>query len=64
MGVYLFRRRTLVQRDETMQQVITSCIIVVAAIIIGKIVAQWGMRELLSEEINLVQEQDLDNQPR
>jgi hypothetical protein len=59
VGIYLLRGGTLVERDETMQQVVTGIIVVVAASIIGEIVAQWGPREFLSEQINLVQEEDL-----
>lgn len=59
MSIYLFGGGALVQGYETMQQVVTGSIIVVATSIIGEIVAQWRPRELLGKQIDLVQEENL-----
>lgn len=41
VGVYLLRRRALVERHEPVQKVVACCVIIVATSIIGEVVAQW-----------------------
>lgn len=64
MGVYLLGCSTLVEGYETMQQVVTSGIIVITTIVVWEIFAQWGPRELLCKQINLVQKEDLTGRAR
>lgn len=59
MCVYLLGCSALIEGYETMQQVVTSSIIVITTIVIWEIFAQGGSRELLSKQINLVQKEDL-----
>jgi len=54
MSIYLFRRSALVERDETVQQVITSGIVIITTRIIWEIITQRGARKFFGKKINLV----------
>ena len=41
MRVNLLRRGALVEGDEAVEQVVACCVVVVAAGVIGEVVAQW-----------------------
>lgn len=43
---------------EPPEQVLRSAIDIVAARIVGEVIAQWGTRQLLAEEIDFVQEEN------
>jgi hypothetical protein len=43
---------------ESPEKILGRSVHIVAARVIWEVVAQWGARELLSEEIDLVQEED------
>jgi len=47
---------------EPPEKILGCSVHIVAARVIWEVVAQWGARELLSEEIDLVQEED-DTRP-
>jgi len=55
MRVYLLRGRALIERDEAVEEVITRGLVVIPSLIIGEVVTKRRARELLSEEIDLVQ---------
>lgn len=57
----------LVKRDESVQDVVASCSIVWATLVVGEVILHGADRELLLESVDLVQEQDnrcLDKPPR
>ena len=62
MRVDLLAGSTLVQADETMQEVVASRVVVVTTSVIREVVAQRRVRELLGEHVDLVQEQDLERE--
>lgn len=41
MRIDLFRRRALIERHESVQKVLASCVVVVSALVIREVVAQW-----------------------
>ncbi len=57
MGINLFSL-VLVQADETVQNVVACCRVVVSALVIREVVLHWRDWELLFETIDLVQKQD------
>ena len=59
MRVDLLRRCALVERHEAVKEIVACCVVVVAAGVVGEVVTQWRPGQLLSEQINLVEEQDL-----
>ena len=59
MCVDLFGSRTLVQAYEPVEKVITCCVIVVASSEVREVVFEWRTRQLFSEEIDFIQEQNL-----
>ena len=59
MRVYLLRRRALVEADEPMEEVVACGVVIGTSLIVGEVVLKRRTRELLGEEINLIQEQDL-----
>jgi len=59
MGINLLGRRALVERDEAVQQIIAGQVVVVAVLVVREVIAQRGARELLSEEIDFVEEENL-----
>ena len=48
----------LVERDESVQDVIARGIVVGATLVVGEVILHWADRKLLLESINLVQEQN------
>lgn len=67
VGVDLLRGCALVQGNKAVQQVIASSVIVVTSRIVGEVVTHWRMRQLLCEQVDLIQKQDnrrLDEPPR
>jgi len=57
----------LVERDESVQDVVAGGGVVWAAFVVGEVVLHWADRQLLLEAIDLVEEQDdgcLDEPPR
>ena len=59
MGVNLFCRRVLIQRDESMKEVFAGKVVIIATSIVWEVIAKRGKRKLLCEQVYLVQEQDL-----
>jgi len=54
--INLLSSSALVQRDETMQQVIAGSIVAVAPSVVREVVLKRGPRQLLGEQVDLVQE--------
>ena len=59
MGIDLFRRGALVEGNESLQEVVTRGVVVIATSVVGEIISQWRPGEFLHEQVDLVQEQDL-----
>jgi hypothetical protein len=58
MRIYLLRRRALVKADP-MEEVVVCGAVIGTSLIVGEVVLKGRTRKFLSEEIDLVQEQDL-----
>ena len=56
MGVDLFRHRALVKTDKSVQKVVTSGIVVAATSVIWKVILERWTGQLLSEQVDLIQE--------
>lgn len=59
MRIDLLRRCALIERHEAVEEVVAGGVVVVAACVVGEVVAQWGAGELLRKQVDLVQEEDL-----
>ena len=59
MCVDLLGGCTLVEAHEAVEEVVAGSVVVVAAGVVGEVVAQRGAREFLGEEVDLVEEEDL-----
>ena len=60
MRVDLFCRCALVERDKAVEQVVACGVVVVATVVIREVVTERRARELLCEQVDLVEEKDLD----
>lgn len=54
MGINLLRRRVLVERDETVQEILARKIVVVATRVVREIVTERRVWEFFCEQVDLV----------
>lgn len=57
--VYLLCCGILIECHETVQQIVACSVVVITAGIVWEIITQWRERKLLSEQVDLIQEQNL-----
>jgi len=58
MRIDLLRSGRLVERDESVQQIVACSVVVVSTVVIREVVAEGRVRELFGEQVNLIQKEN------